>query len=147
ACPSVSGGTQLFATVYSGSFNPASICANYLADPGSSPAANGSVDFTFTAPANSTYVVVVSEVPGTATNCPYTLTVSGQCGSCPTVCTTPATPTVTAGGPTTFCAGGGVTLTSSAATGNQWYLNGSPIQGATNKTFVATAQGNYTVIA
>jgi hypothetical protein len=147
ACPTVSGGTQLFATVYSGSFNPASICANFLADPGSSPGANGSVDFTFTVPANSTYVVVVSEVPGTATNCPYTLKVSGQCASCTAACTTPATPTVSANGPTTFCAGGGVTLTSSAATGNQWFLNGSPIAGATGKTFVATASGNYTVIA
>lgn len=32
-----------------------------------------------------------------------------------------ATPTITAGSATTFCTGGSVTLTSSAATGNQWY--------------------------
>ena len=32
----------------------------------------------------------------------------------------PATPTITPGGPTTFCAGGSVTLTSSAASGNQF---------------------------
>jgi hypothetical protein len=58
----------------------------------------------------------------------------------------PATPTITPGGPTTFCAGGSVTLTSSAASGNQWYLNGNPIGGATNQNYIATATGNYTVI-
>src|SRR6185369_8846259 len=58
----------------------------------------------------------------------------------------PATPTATPGGPTTFCAGGSVTLTSSTANGNQWYLNGNPIGGATNQTYVATASGNYTVV-
>jgi hypothetical protein len=57
----------------------------------------------------------------------------------------PATPTISAGGPTTFCAGGNVTLTSSSATGNQWFLNSNPIGGATNQQYVATATGNYTV--
>src|SRR5476649_1539685 len=41
--------------------------------------------------------------------------------------------------------GGSVTLTSSSASGNQWYLNGNPIGGATNQTYSATASGNYTV--
>ncbi|MDL2718673.1 MAG: hypothetical protein PT977_13050, partial [Acidobacteriota bacterium] len=63
------------------------------------------------------------------------------------VCTPPATPTITPGGPTTFCAGGSVTLTSSSASGNQWYLNGNPIGGATNPAYVVTASGSYTVIA
>ncbi len=53
--------------------------------------------------------------------------------------------TDTPGGPTTFCAGGNVTLTSSSASGNQWLLNGNPIGGATNNTYLATAAGNYTV--
>src|SRR5207249_8850837 len=69
--------------------------------------------------------------------------------SAPTVITVnplPATPTINAGGPTTFCAGGSVTLTSSSGTGNQWSLNGSPIGGATNNTYLATASGNYTVV-
>jgi hypothetical protein len=57
----------------------------------------------------------------------------------------PATPTITPGGPTTFCAGGSVTLTSSSASGNQWYLNGNPIGGQTNMQYVATASGSYTV--
>jgi hypothetical protein len=58
----------------------------------------------------------------------------------------PPTPTITPGGPTTFCQGGSVTLTSSSASGNQWYLNGNPIGGATNQQFVATNTGNYTTI-
>lgn len=49
----------------------------------------------------------------------------------------PSTPTITANG---------TTLTSSAATGNQWYLNGLIITGATNQTYVATQNGNYTVV-
>jgi hypothetical protein len=56
----------------------------------------------------------------------------------------PAKPVVTAGGPTTFCAGGSVTLSSNNASGNQWYLDGSPISGGTNQTFAATAAGSYT---
>lgn len=60
-------------------------------------------------------------------------------------CTPPATPTITPGGPTTFCAGGSVTLTSSSPTGNQWYLNGSLIGGATAQQYNATASGSYIV--
>ncbi len=63
-----------------------------------------------------------------------------------TVNPTPVTPTITPGGPTTFCTGGSVTLTSSSATGNQWYLDGNPIGGATNQNHVATTSGNYTVV-
>ncbi|PWS30564.1 DUF7507 domain-containing protein [Pedobacter paludis] len=58
----------------------------------------------------------------------------------------PATPTITAGGSTTFCAGGNVALSSSATSGNQWYLNGNPISGAINQTYTATATGSYSVI-
>ena len=51
----------------------------------------------------------------------------------------PATPTITKGGQS------GQELTSSAATGNQWYLNGTVITGATGQTYQATTNGNYTV--
>ncbi|MEA2572341.1 MAG: hypothetical protein QOI24_4342 [Acidobacteriota bacterium] len=61
--------------------------------------------------------------------------------------TVPATPTITPGGPTTFCAGGSVTLSSSAAAGYQWYLNGNAIGGATNQNYIATLSGTYTVAA
>jgi hypothetical protein len=59
---------------------------------------------------------------------------------------TPATPTITAGGPLTFCAGGSVTLTSSSASGNQWFLNGNAIGGATNQSYSASVAGDYTVV-
>jgi uncharacterized protein len=58
----------------------------------------------------------------------------------------PETPTITPNGPTTFCAGGSVTLQSSSATGNQWYLNNAPINGQTAQTLVASAAGDYTVV-
>src|SRR5664280_2785349 len=51
----------------------------------------------------------------------------------------PATPTITAGGPTTFCAGGSVTLTSSAGTTYLWS------NGATTPSINVTAAGSYTV--
>jgi hypothetical protein len=75
-----------------------------------------------------------------ANGCPSVSTVTTV-----TVSTTPATPTISANGATTFCAGLGVTLTSSSASGNQWRINGNPISGATGQTYNATASGNYTV--
>jgi hypothetical protein len=38
------------------------------------------------------------------------------------------------------------TLTSSSPSGNQWYLNGVAIPGATGQTYVATQAGTYTVV-
>src|SRR5205814_10016095 len=85
-------------------------------------------------------------------NCTVVVTDVNNCNSAPSAATTvtvnpfPATPTITPGGPTTFCAGGSVTLTSSSASGNQWSLNGNPIGGATANTYNATASGSYTVV-
>ncbi|MFT3911080.1 MAG: T9SS type A sorting domain-containing protein [Ferruginibacter sp.] len=82
----------------------------------------------------------------------YSVTVTNEFGCSATSAVTsvtinplPATPTISAGGPITFCEGGSVTLTSSSATNNQWNLNGAPIGGATNSTLVVTASGDYTV--
>jgi len=47
----------------------------------------------------------------------------------------PATPTITLSNDV---------LTSSSATGNQWYLNGVAISGATEQTYIVTKNGNYT---
>ncbi len=52
---------------------------------------------------------------------------------------TPATPAITAGGPTTFCAGGSVQLTSSAASGNVWS------NGSTTQSITVTASGSFAV--
>jgi gliding motility-associated-like protein len=56
-----------------------------------------------------------------------------------TVNTLPPTPTITAGGPTTFCAGGSVTLTSSSGTSYLWS------NGATTASIGITTAGTYTV--
>jgi mannan endo-1,4-beta-mannosidase len=51
------------------------------------------------------------------------------------------TPVISAGGPTTFCQGGSVTLTSNI-TGN-WTLNGNPVGGGPSTTYVASTTGTY----
>jgi len=56
-----------------------------------------------------------------------------------TVNTNPAIPTVTASGPTTFCEGGSVDLTSSQATGNVWSTT------ETTQVINVTATGPYSV--
>ena len=54
-------------------------------------------------------------------------------------------PTISAGGSLTFCEGENVVLTSSSATGNQWYKGGVLIVDAVNETYTATETGGYTV--
>ena len=79
-----------------------------------------------------------------------TVAASGGCGAVTatttfTVNPVPATPTITVSGtPAT-----GLTLTSSAATGNQFYLNGIAIAGATGQAYLinsGTRNGSYTVV-
>src|SRR5207244_1888497 len=97
----------------------------------------GATNNTYSAIASGNYTVVVT---------------AGGCSSAASAATSvtvnpiPTTPTINAGGPTTFCAGGSVTLTSSAGSGNQWYLNGSPVGGATSQTYVASVAGDYAVV-
>jgi len=53
---------------------------------------------------------------------------------------------ITASGPTSFCAGGSVILsTTSSATSYQWYRNAVAISGATSFNYTATQDGSYTV--
>lgn len=56
------------------------------------------------------------------------------------------TPTASAGGSTAICTGNSVALTSSSATGNQWYKDGTIISGATGQTYSANTVGTYTVV-
>ena len=127
------------------------LCNKYLGDAGSSVGSVlPSVSFSFQVPAQSDFIIVTNIVsPGGNCN-QFSGTVAGLIdnnpgpGPCPT-CTPPATPAITPAGSTTFCTGGSVTLNSSAASGNQWYLNGGVIAGATGTSYVATASGSYTV--
>ncbi|HEV8505747.1 MAG TPA: FG-GAP-like repeat-containing protein [Chitinophagaceae bacterium] len=52
-------------------------------------------------------------------------------------------PEISAGGPTTFCGDGFVLLTSTATANNQWYKDGTIINGATNNSLQAIASGLY----
>jgi len=90
--------------------------------------------------------------PGSSSPGAYTVTntvaSAGGCG--PVVFTNqivieaaPATPTLTAA----VQANGTVLLTSSAGAGNQFYLNGTALAGATASTYMAAQNGAYTVTA
>ena len=72
----------------------------------------------------------------------YHVVAANSCASTPSAIIlvtdgTPATPTINQTGGT---------LTSSAGIGNQWYLNGTAISGATGQTYVTTTNGTYTVV-
>ncbi|HEX5151701.1 MAG TPA: Calx-beta domain-containing protein [Parafilimonas sp.] len=52
-------------------------------------------------------------------------------------------PVITPQGLTDVCFGKSVVLSSDLAEGNQWYKDGSPIDGATGQTYTATETGSY----
>lgn len=74
-----SGTGNAFATAYSGSFNPANLGTNYLADGGSSSVGAGGalVSFGFNLANGATVVIVVNEATVSEACTGYTLTVSG----------------------------------------------------------------------
>ena len=79
----------------------------------------------------------------TAGSATYTFTpTAGQCATTATMTITvnelPASPTIT-GGPTTFCQGGSVTLTSSSELGNKWSTD------ETTQSINVSTGGSYTV--
>ncbi len=85
----------------------------------------------------------------------YTVTVSAGAGcvatSAPVAVTVLPTPvaTASAGGPTTFCAGGSVVLTATtpgSGLSYQWMAGTTPIGGATAASYNATTAGSYSVI-
>jgi hypothetical protein len=133
---------------------PAQVCENSTGNAASGPAgmttyAWGITNGTITSATNTQSITYTAGASGTVT---LSLTVTAPNGCIAsssaliTINPIPATPTITPGGPTTFCAGGSVTLSSSSATGNQWYLNGNPIGGETNQTYIATGAGSYTTV-
>jgi trimeric autotransporter adhesin len=96
-------------------------------------ASTGVIDLTASTP--GTYTVTYTAGTSCTASSTATVTINAQ----------PVRPTVTVA----YGAPGTATLTSSSATGNQWYLGGQLIAGATGQTYVAngTAQpGAYTVV-
>ncbi len=85
----------------------------------------------FTGVNPGTYNVTVKNGSGCISS-PTSVTVNAQPA-------TPAAPGISAGGPTTFCAGGSVTLTSSAGSTYLWS------NGATTASITVNASGNYSV--
>lgn len=96
----------------------------------------GATAATYTATLGGSYTVVTSLAGCSAISTAEIITVLSS-----------PTPSVTAAGPTTFCTGGSVAL--STATGGgftyQWASGGIDIVGETNSTFTATSAGTYTI--
>jgi hypothetical protein len=88
-----------------------------------------------TVSASGTYFVGVTSINGCTTS-----------GSIAVTMRTNPVANISVGGPTTICAGSSLLLTSSSTSGNQWYLDGGPINNATGQTYSATLQGSYTVV-
>ena len=124
-------GTAIFAVAYAGSFNPTSLCTNYLADPGSSP--SSSIFFEVPIPANGTVVLVVHEVNPGQGCANYSLTVDLP----------RETPAITANPALSVCSGTPITLTASSANSYSWTPGGA-VTNAINIT--PTAAANYSVL-
>ncbi|WP_284462569.1 GEVED domain-containing protein [Chryseobacterium sp.] len=134
--PTISaGGATTFCTGGSVTLTSSSATGNQWYKDGS--IISGATGQTYTATTSGTYTVIA-----TVNGCSS----SASSGTMVTVNPIPPTPTISAGGATTFCAGGSVTLTSSSATGNQWYKDGSIIPGATAQSYIFNTSGTYTVI-
>lgn len=93
----------------------------------------------------STATSITTSVPAGSTTGPVTVAVGGLTGTglnfTVIACTPPVKPVVTASALDTESP----VLTSSSNEGNQWFVNGNVISGATNKTYTVTALGIYSV--
>lgn len=76
----------------------------------------------------------------------YSVVGTSTAGCSATSATTTVTANPTPAQPTVVVSADGKTLTSSAADGDQWYLNGTAIAGATGPTYQPTTAGSYTVV-
>ncbi|MFI5170969.1 MAG: T9SS type A sorting domain-containing protein [Chitinophagales bacterium] len=94
----------------------------------------GAIASTYSVTKTGDYTCVTTSPCGTATSTLIHVTVNKN-----------PVASITAGGATTFCAGGSVTLTEAAVAGStyQWYKGASAIAGATSTNYIATTAGNY----
>jgi N-acetylneuraminic acid mutarotase len=99
-------------------------------------AVSGATSNTYTATTAGSWSVQVTNSCGTSTSTTVTTVVNPNPGA-----------TIAAGGATSFCQGGSVTLTAPSGTGlaYQWMKNGVNISGATAITYAANTSGTYTV--
>ncbi|MFN8357663.1 MAG: PKD-like domain-containing protein [Spirosomataceae bacterium] len=124
-------GTNIFCAAYLGSYNPTSLCTNYLADGGSSFTTAGFYEATI--PANGTIVVVVHEV-NPSTGCTgYTLTVD-----------VPRDPALIVATPSaTVCSSSPITLTAPYANTYSWTPGSATTKSITVNPSLGTT--NYNV--
>jgi uncharacterized repeat protein (TIGR01451 family) len=131
---------------------PSSVCANSVVS--ASIAGGGLAGATYTWTVGNATLQTgqgTASITFNVTNAtPVSLSVVATLNSCSangsaSIAVGPFVPTITSSGPTSFCAGGSVTLTASSGASFQWLLNGSPIGGATSQSFVASIAGNYSV--
>ena len=94
----------------------------------------GATSITYNVTTKGNYSCVTTSACGTAESTPIFVNVIKNPNA-----------SISAGGPTTFCAGGSVVLTEVASPGcsYQWYKGANPIAGATSLTYTATTSGNY----
>jgi gliding motility-associated-like protein len=114
---------------------PTTFCSGGLVTLTASSAAsylwsNGATTQSITVTTSGNYSVTITDANGcTAASAATTVTVHPAA----------VIPTITAGGPTTFCSGGSVTLTASSAASYLWS------NGATTQSITVSASGNYSV--
>jgi len=93
---------------------------------------NGATSQVITVSDSGTYIVTVTDANGCTSVSPQVLLIPIT-----------ASTLVNIFGATTFCQGDSVLLRSNLATGNQWYLNGTLIPGATSDQYYAKVSGYY----
>jgi hypothetical protein len=125
---------------------PSAICSGTTGAASVAPITGGSYSWSITGGTitggSGTNAITFTSTSGTV-SLGVTVTANGcssSGGKSVAVNANPAKPSITAGGPTTFCAGGSVTLTATAAPGYQWS------NGATTQSILVTSAGSYTVV-
>lgn len=130
-----------------------SLCANGTQTYSVPPVA-GATSYTWNLPTGWSGSSTTNTITVTAGSTGGTLSVTAgnNCGTSPALTATltivpPPIATISAGGPTTFCAGDSVLLSANTGAGYtyQWKLNNVNIPGATNPTYWASVAGNYQV--
>ena len=94
----------------------------------------GATDINYVANKTGLYACVTTNLCGTATSAAVSVTINKNPSA-----------TITAAGPTSFCAGGSVTLNVTPVAGctYQWYKGAGLLAGATGTAYIATTAGNY----